>query len=574
MTFRADRFHWDDDVDFVWYPARMADWNPDQPREPAGSPEGGQWSPGGGGGGEGGGGSEPTSTASSSSPKAISSAIEARSEARSEAGALPRTGQSYGGAEFSATIGTGEGRAPSSLHSSASAATSGAASSRTYASVATSKHSTGLVPGDAEKFHALKAKWAAINADMLKYVETRRPDSPEAQAGITEMAALVKQMGALHADPGGAAGIGLPGGPRDVVIVGAGPGGLTAGIHGAAEGLDTLLVESNIVAGGQAKYTSRVENYGGFPLGVTGEHLTQDMLQQAERLGAQTKLGVTVKEMSHDPSTGLKTVTLSNGETIETRTVIIAGGLEFRKLEKTIPGSEGPGVIYGGQNKELVAAARGGAVCVIGGSNGAAQSALGCAEHCQHVYLMSRSPIEDNMSDYVVSTVRANPKITVVQGEIAAVHRDEHNNPQALETKTGEKLPVNAVGVFIGSVPNTRWVPSEVKTTKGLISTDEDLVASIPGVFAVGDVRDKGVGRIVIAAGEGAMALKHAVALLEEQKEALKAATKKDAIYRDAADISGTMDSLINRLLDLDLDHPWFGQTAEKDHASENQVRR
>ena len=299
MTFRAERFHWDDDVDFVWYPSLAKDkYNPDQPREPAGGPEGGQWTSGGGGGGEGG-GSEPTSTAS----KAVSSAkakVEARSEERREE-ALARVGQVYSGSEFSATTGTGGGgqasRASPSLRSSTSVATSGA-TSRPYASVATSKHSYGLVPGDAEKFEALKSKWAAINSDMLKYVETRRPDSPEAQAGLKEMAALVKEMSGLHADPGGAAGIGLPGGPRDVVIVGAGPGGLTAGIHGAAEGLDTLMIDSNIVAGGAAKYTSRVENYGGFPLGVTGEHLTQDMLQQAERLGAQTKLGVKVVEMN------------------------------------------------------------------------------------------------------------------------------------------------------------------------------------------------------------------------------------------------------------------------------------
>ena len=270
----------------------------------------------------------------------------------------------------------------------------------------------------------------------------------------------------------------------------------------------------------------------------------------------------------------MKTVTLSNGETIESRTVIIAGGLEFKKLPP-IPGVEGPGIIYGGQNKDLVAAARGGSVCVIGGSNGAAQAALGCAEHCDHVYLMSRSPIENNMSSYVVSTVRANPKITVLDGqkeEVAKVERDEHGNIRVMETNKGTKLPVSAIGVFIGQVPDTRWVPSEVKTAKGgLISTDEDLVASIPGVFAVGDVRDKGVGRIVIAAGEGAMALKHAVALLEEQKEALKQEQKKDAIYRDAADISNTMDTLINDLLSLDLDNPWFGQTMERaHHASES----
>ena len=127
----------------------------------------------------------------------------------------------------------------------------------------------GLVKGDVEKFHALKGQWAQVNNELLAHVDD--PDGPEARAKLDQLESIVKQMHGLHADPGGPGGIGLPGGPRDVTIIGAGPGGLSASINGAAEGLDTLVVEAKVVAGGQAKFSSRIENFPGFPVGVTGE---------------------------------------------------------------------------------------------------------------------------------------------------------------------------------------------------------------------------------------------------------------------------------------------------------------
>ena len=120
------------------------------------------------------------------------------------------------------------------------------------------------------------------------------------RAAIDKLESIVHEMHGLRADPGGPAGIGLPGGPRDVIIVGAGPGGLAASINGAAEGLDTLVVEANVVAGGQAKFSSRIENFPGFPIGVTGERLTQNMYEQAQRLGAEAKLGIRVTGMTYD----------------------------------------------------------------------------------------------------------------------------------------------------------------------------------------------------------------------------------------------------------------------------------
>ena len=182
------------------------------------------------------------------------------------------------------------------------------------------------------------------------------------------MEGIVKEISHLHADPGTAAGIGLPGGPRDVTIVGAGPGGWPLASTARTEGLDTLVIEANAIAGGQAKFSSRIENFGGFPIGVTGERLTQNMFEQAQRLGAETKLGTRVTSMTYDENTGLKHLTLSNGEHIDSRTVILAGGVEFRRM--AFPGSEGPGVIIG-DGKALAKAGAGGMVAVIGGSNGA-----------------------------------------------------------------------------------------------------------------------------------------------------------------------------------------------------------
>jgi thioredoxin reductase len=411
----------------------------------------------------------------------------------------------------------------------------------------------GLVPGDVVKYGALKAEWSKINNELLAYVDD--PEGPESQSRIDRLEGIVKEMHGLHADPGGIAGVGLPGGPRDVTIIGAGPGGLAASINGAADGLDTLVVEANVVAGGQAKYSSRIENFPGFPIGVTGETLTQNMFEQAGRLGAETKLGVRVTGMTFDPKTGLKHITLSNGEKIESRAVIIAGGLEFRSMR--FPGSEGPGVIVG-DGKALAKAGAGGNVAVVGGSNGAAQAALGCTRSCDHVYLLARSPIVKSMSNYQIEALKANPKVTVIEGDsIATLHRDDAGNPWRIETAKGKTLPVKAVGEFLGSVPETKWVPADMTLAAkgGRIKTNADLATSVPGVYAVGDMRDGAIGRIGVAVGEGQMALRQAYNFLSVQAE-------PEPKPKPKANASDPI-SLISRLFDLDRANPWFGQTAE-----------
>jgi thioredoxin reductase len=367
-------------------------------------------------------------------------------------------------------------------------------------------HVGGVVPGDREKFRALKNDWARVNNQLLAYVDT--PNSPAAIQKMGELKDIVKEMYTLRADPGGLEGIGLPGGPRDIVVVGAGPGGLAASVMGGTDGLDTLVIDGNTTPGGQSKYSSRIENYPGFPIGVTGEQLSKQMYEQAQRVGAESKLGVRVESLSYNEATGMKTLKLSNGESVEARAVIIAGGVEFRKMD--FEGSDSPSVVYA-DAKTLAKEGAGHDVVVLGGSNGAAQAALGAALTANHVAVLSRSPIEKGMSDYQVSALRNNPKISIFEGtEVHKLICDDHKRAQQLVTNTGKTLDCHVLGVFIGGGPSTKWLPDSVKRSdSGKIHVDANLHTSMPGVFAVGDVRHGGIGRIGAAVGDGQIAEKN-----------------------------------------------------------------
>ena len=443
----------------------------------------------------------------------------------------------------------------------------------------------GLVPGDLEKYHALKAEMGKINNEFLKEDENGiapvdDPTGPRAAALLFQTEAVVKDMHKLKADTGGPGGMKIPGGPRDIMIIGAGPGGMNAATNAASESLDTLLVEANLVAGGQAKFSSRVENLSGYPVGVRGKKLTQDMLTGAQRMGAETILGVRATAMTVDAD-GMKHVTLSNGETVESRTVVIAGGVEF--IRTPFAGDEGPGVVLGDPEAMVKAVPKGGTAVVIGGSNGAAQAALGAAEKAEHVYLLARSPIVNNMSAYVVSGVRGHPKITVIEGdEIVKLWRDEHGNPQTVETKKGQKVPANAVGMFIGSVPKTDWVPPEIKRneergpnknklqTKIKEKTPINFETEIPGVYVIGDMRDGGAGRIGVAMGEGQFVVRDVYRYLDEQKEEYYTELgeeylkeKADKPPKKKKTIKKKPDIFITEHFDLDRENPWFGQFIE-----------
>lgn len=372
---------------------------------------------------------------------------------------------------------------------------------------------------DRAKFHEFKARWAKVNNELLEYIDN--PNAPQAAAKVDELKAIVKQMNTLEADRGTLEDIGMPGGPKDIVVVGAGPGGLAASVMGATDGLDTMFIDAQTQIGGQSKFSSRIENFPGFPIGITGAQLAKNMYDQATRLGADYRLGVRVTAMDFDPVTQMKTLHLSNGEHIQARAVIIAGGIEFKKME--FPGADSPHVIIG-DGEKLAKISVNKPCVVVGGSNGAAQAALGVARTADHVYLLSRSPITKGMSDYQVQAVKNNPKITVIEGdEIAKLWLDEQQTPHTLETMNGRKLKANAVGIFVGGGPRTEWIPQQVKRQQGKIVVNNELETDLPGVFAVGDNRVGSIGRIGAAVGDGQMAERGVFSYFERLKQRTEA---------------------------------------------------
>lgn len=359
---------------------------------------------------------------------------------------------------------------------------------------------------DRLSFNALKIRWAQVNNDLLTQLDY--PDSPEAQEKLNELKRIVKEMYRLDADPGGIEGIGFPGGARDIAIVGAGPGGLASAVMGGTDGLDTLVLDANLQPGGQSKFSSRIENFPGFPVGVSGNTLATQMAQQAERVGAESQFGVRVTSLTYDPVTRLKTLTLSDGRSVTARAVILAGGVEIKTMD--FPGSDSPSVIYQ-DSQRLSKLGAGKSVVVVGGSNGAAQAALGAAQSASQVTVISRSPIAKGMSDYQVNALRTNTKIRVIEGdEVQSLFNNK------LITTKGQSLDANAVGLFVGGGPNVKWLPSSIALKDGKIAVNTDLESSMPGVFAVGDTRHGSIGRIGGAVGDGQIAERNAYRFIHE----------------------------------------------------------
>jgi thioredoxin reductase (NADPH) len=232
-------------------------------------------------------------------------------------------------------------------------------------------------------------------------------------------------------------------------------------------------------------------------------------------------LGTRVVGMTYDPATGLKHVTLSNGDKVDARTVVLAGGVTARKAE--YPGSEGPGVFYGA--KQLAAATVGKNAVVVGGSNGAAQAALGCAQTCNHVDVLARSGLK-GMSEKQASALASNPRISIITGdEIGSIERGKDNNISAIVTVGGKRLEASGLGLFIGGVPDTKWLPPDVAKDKGgRVVTDANMETNVPGVYAVGDMRAGAIGRIGVAVGQGQMAIWNVFQYFDKLKAAAKPA--------------------------------------------------
>jgi thioredoxin reductase (NADPH) len=311
----------------------------------------------------------------------------------------------------------------------------------------------------------------------------------------------------------------------DVVILGAGPAGLTAAVNGAAEGLRTVIIES-LAPGGQAGTSTRIENYTGFPFGISGDDLASRALKQAKRLGAEIVVTRAVEAIRTHPD--LHEIVLDGGETLRAPVVIVATGVEWRTLP--VPAVErhlGNGVYYGAARSDA-AIAKGADVCIIGAGNSAGQAAIFFSRHARSVTMLVRGEsLEASMSRYLIDQIGANDDIRVeTRSEVVDLHgTDGLEAVDVVDRTTGvtSRRDFTVVFVMIGADAVTGWLPPDVaRDVHGFILTGADAAAtdewaadrrpfaletSVPGIFAIGDVRSGSVKRVAAGVGEGGMAI-------------------------------------------------------------------
>ena len=324
---------------------------------------------------------------------------------------------------------------------------------------------------------------------------------------------------------------------RDLVVIGAGPSGLAAAVYGASEGLDVLVLETSS-PGGQAGSSSKIENYLGFPTGITGQELAARAYLQAQKFGAHMLIAKATRLICDRKP---YVIELENGDRISTRTVVIATGVQYRKLPlENLSRFEGAGVYYGATFVEAQLCG-GEEVIVIGGGNSAGQAAVFLAQTAKRVYMLVRSAgLAASMSRYLIRRIENSPTITLrPQTEIVALEGDNHlNSAYWYNGKTGqtEKHEISHIFVMTGADPNTRWLNGCMALdSKGFIKTGPDLLpedlgaagwpltrppylleTSLPGVFAVGDVRGGSIKRVASAVGEGSIAISFIHKVLQE----------------------------------------------------------
>ncbi|MGZ3873001.1 MAG: FAD-dependent oxidoreductase [Mucilaginibacter sp.] len=315
----------------------------------------------------------------------------------------------------------------------------------------------------------------------------------------------------------------------DVVIIGAGPAGLAAAVYGASEGLKTLLIERK-APGGQAGTSSRIENYLGFPAGLSGADLTRRAISQARRLGAEFLSPQAVSDIKQKD--GYKTIILDDGPEIISRTVVITTGVDYRKLEvKGVENYTGAGIYYGAATTEA-AACKDKEVFIIGGGNSAGQSAVYLSKYAKNVYIIvRRDSLSYTMSAYLIQQIANLPNITILADtEIIEASGANHLEKLTLiNVKTKETVTRDAAAlyIFIGAKPYTDWIKLDIlKDEKGFIETGRELrryddfariwkqkrdpfllETSCNGIFAAGDVRSGAMNRVASAVGEGSMAI-------------------------------------------------------------------
>ena len=314
----------------------------------------------------------------------------------------------------------------------------------------------------------------------------------------------------------------------DLCIVGGGPAGLAAAVYAASEGLRTVIVERD-APGGQAGQSASIENYLGFPKGLSGAELTHRAVAQAARFGAETVLARDV--VGFESRGPVRAVRLDGSGEIEARALLVATGMAYRRLEA--PGIDALGVrgVYYGASPSEAIQCKGEDVYVVGAANSAGQAVLNLSRHAKRVVMLVRADqLENHMSQYLVARIRATENIEVLlRTEVVGARGDGHLEAITLADRaTGSELEVDTswLFVFIGASPRTNWLGDDIlRDPKGFVVTGQDLISaeepgswplprppyaletSVPGVFAAGDVRLDSMKRVASAVGEGAMSV-------------------------------------------------------------------
>jgi thioredoxin reductase (NADPH) len=378
-------------------------------------------------------------------------------------------------------------------------------------------------------YHWLDVETAVNNAETRVAIET-------AGGGAAKLPAVLFADGTLLPDPTTteiAARLGLRTHAEtsfyDLLIVGGGPAGLAAAVYGASEGLRTVMVERE-APGGQAGMSSRIENYLGFPSGVSGADLARRAVAQAKRFGVEILAPQEVTKLRVEA--GSKIVTLADGTEIGAKAMLIATGVAYRKLD--VPGMDrvyGAGVYYGAAMTEAVGC-RGEDVYIVGGANSAGQAAVFFAQHARRVVMLVRGrSLEAGMSQYLVDQIQQTSNIQVeMNSSVVEVFGEQHLEAVAIHcAASGEttKVAANSLFIFIGAMPGTEWLAGVLeREEKGFLLSGPDLMrdgkppknwplerdpwlleSSVPGIFVAGDVRYRSVKRVASGVGEGANAV-------------------------------------------------------------------
>ena len=315
----------------------------------------------------------------------------------------------------------------------------------------------------------------------------------------------------------------------DFAIIGGGPGGLAAAVYGASEGLKTVMIDRE-APGGQAGLSSRIENYLGFPSGLSGLDLTRRAVLQAQRFGVEIIAPQEVVGLrAEGPYRILK---LGNGTEISCHAALIATGVQWRRLEVAgMDRLQGAGVYYGGGSQEAISC-KGEMVYIVGGANSAGQAALNFAEYADKVVMLLRGEsLSTTMSRYLIDQIEKTPNIQLwAHAEVVEVHGDTHLEEVSVlcsDSSKVERVPASAMFIYIGAMPRTDWLEGTVvRDDRGFVVAGPDLIrdgklpsswnvnrppflmeSSMPGVFVVGDVRHGSIKRVASAVGEGAIAV-------------------------------------------------------------------